>query len=113
MLIKELRQRIEMLQQLKKELENTQAQNVEDVSGDNLQENLEDSDETLENLLRKLASASIDEIKAADFSTATSQQNIVLASHDKVENKQPKVDGFDDENADMKIRESILVIIIQ
>jgi hypothetical protein len=105
-LIIELRQRIEMLQQLKKELEN---QNAAAENGANSQEMTDDSDETLESLLRKLASASIEDIKAADFGTGDNHTTApLLVGEDEVKEDEEHV--FDDAGADVQIRESILVM---
>jgi hypothetical protein len=94
-----------MLQQLKNELEN---QNVAAENVANIQEMNDDSDESLESLLRKLASASVEDIKAANFGTGNNHTAPLLVEEDEV--KEDKEQIFDDAAADMQIRESILVM---
>jgi hypothetical protein len=93
-----------MLQQVKKELENQNAA-VENVALS--QENKDDSEETLESLLCKLASASIDDIKAANFGAEAHQENDAI-----INAKEDEIKTFDDEDADLQIHESILVLFI-
>ena len=102
-----MRQRIEMLQKVKDELENAQNEVDEPMAVNNDKNSQDDSDETLESLLRKLASASIEDIKASDFNVGKNQLQLVEVPHDL------ELVQTEDENTDVNIRESILVTFRQ
>ena len=113
-----MRQRIEMLQKVKKELESAQsAQNYSDEANMNDEANaeaageVEDSNETLETLLRKLASASIEEITAVDFNAAGNQSELEQSRQKDTNADKPEMVNFENEQADVKIRESISVLL--
>jgi hypothetical protein len=101
-----------MLQKVKQELEIAQNADNEEIvvkENKNAQDDADNSDETLESLLRKLASASIEDIKAADFNVGKNCSQLVLSQNESEVVEKNENLAVEDENTEVNIRESILV----